>query len=215
MSTPKLGYWNIRGLAQSVRLALAYMEVNYEDVIYPDKEGDESWNNVKPTLGLESPNLPYWIDDKEKLTESKAILKYVVRKYNSALLPTDISKLVKIEQVEGLLQDIDLNFAMSVYTDTEMANNMFQTRVPGKLESISKFLGTNKFLLGNEPTYVDFLLYETLHRLSTYRPKYLEGHANLSQFVESFEKLPEIAKYMSSPAFIKAPCYSRHAVKQI
>jgi len=217
MGKPIFGYWNLRGLGHSVRFALAHIGVDYEEQLFDNSNetGDAEWAKIKPTLGMIAPNLPYYIDDKEKLSESKAILKYVIRRYEPSLLPTDISLLAKTEEVEGILGDIDRFFAMSVYTDTEMANSMFESMVPAKLAALSKFLGTNKFFLGNEPSFVDFLAYETFYRFKTYRPKYVEGHKNILDYIDSFEKLPKVAEYIKSPAFIKAPCYGRNAVKQI
>jgi len=215
MGKPQLGYWNLRGLGQSIRLVLAYMGVDYEEVIYLDKEGDETWNETKPKLGMVCPNLPYWIDDKEKLSESKAILKYVIRKYKPELIPSDIAQLVKAEEVEGIVGDIDRFFAMSVYTDTEMANNMFDTSVPPKMAAISKFLGDNKFFLGNEPSYLDFLVYETCYRMKSYRPKFIEGHKNLLAYVDNFEQLAGVAEYIKSPSYISRPCYGRTAKNPI
>jgi len=216
MGKPKLGYWNLRGLAQSTRFALEYMGVDYEEVLYnQDKEGEAKWAKDKTSLGMDAPNLPYWIDDKEKLSESKAILKYVIRKYQPKLLPSDISQLVHVEQVEGLIGDVDRFFSMSVYTDTEMANNLFDTMVPGLLACLSKMLGSRKFFNGNEPCYVDFLTYETFYRLKTYRTKFIEGHKNLVDFVNNFEKLPKVAAYLASKRYVKAPCYGNKAAKQI
>lgn len=59
MGKPQFGYWNLRGLGQSVRFVLHYMGVDYEEVVYLDKEGDETWTKAKPTLGMESPNVSH------------------------------------------------------------------------------------------------------------------------------------------------------------
>ena len=84
-----LGYWNIRGLAESIRLLFHYLEIDYQEVLYdfgpaPDFNGD-SWFNVKYTLGLDYPNIPYLIDGDFKMTESNAILRYICEKYKKQL----------------------------------------------------------------------------------------------------------------------------------
>ncbi len=33
------------------------MGVDYDEVIYPDKEGDETWTQAKPKLGMDCPNV--------------------------------------------------------------------------------------------------------------------------------------------------------------
>ena len=63
---PKLGYWKIRGLAASIRYQMKYCGIEYEDVLYEQGDGPEfsrePWFKYKYTLGLEFPNLPYFID---------------------------------------------------------------------------------------------------------------------------------------------------------
>jgi glutathione S-transferase len=62
----KFGYWGIRGLAQVARLLLAYTGLQWEDVVYADR--DQWLQNDKVNLGLDFPNLPYLIDGDFKLT---------------------------------------------------------------------------------------------------------------------------------------------------
>lgn len=52
------------------------------------------------------------------MSESKAILKYVIRKYKPELLPSDIHQMARAEQVEGIVGDADRFLGMSVYMDT-------------------------------------------------------------------------------------------------
>ena len=60
---PRLGYWNIRGFAQPIRLLLVYAGVDFEDIRYnyiPAADGtwDRSeWLSEKFTLGLDFPNV--------------------------------------------------------------------------------------------------------------------------------------------------------------
>ena len=65
---PELGYWAIRGLAQPIRLLLAYTGTKFVDTKYKvtgtapnfDKS---AWFSIKFSLGLDFPNLPYFKDD--------------------------------------------------------------------------------------------------------------------------------------------------------
>lgn len=55
-----------------------YLNVDFEDTLYETGDApdyDKScWTDVKETLGLEYPNLPYLIDGDTKLTETVAIM---------------------------------------------------------------------------------------------------------------------------------------------
>lgn len=104
-----VGYWRIRGLAQSIRVLCEYCEFPFENVMYaqspcprpvpelmckghpfPDMEAytksKKCWFDAKATVmgDYHSPNLPFLIDGEVKLTESNAILRYIGRKAAAA-----------------------------------------------------------------------------------------------------------------------------------
>ena len=66
---PELGYWAIRGLAQPIRLLLNYTGTEFVDKKY-EVTGSapnwdvSSWFGIKFSLGLDFPNLPYYMDGK-------------------------------------------------------------------------------------------------------------------------------------------------------
>ena len=77
-------------MAQQIRFLLVYLEVPFEDETYEQgpapNHSCENWENNKDFLGLEFPSLPYLIDDSTeedvvRLTETRAILKYISAKY--------------------------------------------------------------------------------------------------------------------------------------
>ena len=90
----KLGYWKIRGLVSNIRYQLAYSKVDYTEVEYeqggPPDYNKDVWFDVKPTLGLSFPNLPYLLDEEAGLniTETFAIHQYLAAKYSPDLLGT-------------------------------------------------------------------------------------------------------------------------------
>ena len=82
----------------------AYCGVEFEDVMYDvsfqDDQWDRSeWTDVKETLGLEYPNLPYLIDGETKLTETVAIMKYIAKKYKPELLGSSAADLGRLEML--------------------------------------------------------------------------------------------------------------------
>ena len=113
----KLGYWGIRGLAQPIRLLLAYTGLEWENVAYVDPT---QWHgNDKQTLGLDFPNLPYLIDGDFKLTESSAIERYVVeRSGKTELFGKTAQESARITQVIGVLLDARTNM-MKLFFDKD------------------------------------------------------------------------------------------------
>lgn len=87
---PVVGYWHIRGLAASIRYMMHFAEVDFEDVTYEcgpaPEHNKDCWFSVKESLGMDFPNLPYFIDGDFKLTETLAIHKYIAHKWAPALL---------------------------------------------------------------------------------------------------------------------------------
>ena len=72
------------------RISSRYSEVDIEEVLYEAGEGPEfdlsSWRDVKFTLGLEFPNLPYLMDGDVKLTQTIPIMQLVISPVLYALL---------------------------------------------------------------------------------------------------------------------------------
>ena len=89
----KLGYWKMRGLVSQIRYLMVYLNVEYEDVVYEQGDGPDfdrsQWTNVKDSLGLQFPNLPYMIDGNVKLSETYSIMKYIASKHGPELLGRD------------------------------------------------------------------------------------------------------------------------------
>lgn len=73
---PILGYWDIRGLAQAIRYQLVYQGIEFIDQHLhhtEDVQSRQAWLDQKGTLGLDFPNLPYFIDGEVRITEHMAI----------------------------------------------------------------------------------------------------------------------------------------------
>ena len=118
-SKPTLGYWGIRGLAEGIRLLLTYLEVDFEDKHYSLGEGPEidisEWVNSINSLGLDFPNLPYFIDGDLKISESTAIIEYIASKYKPELLGETLQDKAIIKQVGLILHEMRVFITMTFY----------------------------------------------------------------------------------------------------
>ncbi|GBN84412.1 Glutathione S-transferase [Araneus ventricosus] len=73
-----LGYWDHRGLAEPIRYLLHYSKVDFVDKRYTaDVAGYEEWQKDKFGLGLDFPDLPYYIEGDFSLTQSITIISYL------------------------------------------------------------------------------------------------------------------------------------------
>ncbi|GFQ68790.1 glutathione S-transferase Mu 1 [Trichonephila clavata] len=206
---PLLAYWNIRGLAQPIRLMLAYSETEYEDKKYeygPAPEFDRSaWLKEKETLGLDFPNLPYYIDGDVKLTQSVTIMRYLARKLK--LEPETEEDHIRADLIEQQVADFRTGLTRIAYNpDFEKLKEEYLKNLPTQLKMFSDFLGKRQWFASQDKlTYVDFMIYEALDNHRILSPECLSEFPNLKEFMERFEEVPTIQKYMQSSCFLKWP----------
>jgi len=213
MSKPVLGYWNIRGLAQHIRLFLEYTGTEFEDKHYvcaPDYVSSD-WFSQKTKLGLDFPNLPYFMEDDMKLSQSNTIMRYIARKHN--LCGTTDKERAHCDMLTDQAYDFRDKYIQLCYInmfkdnfDLDAAKKEYiKEKLPGMLKEFSSFLDKRKWFISEKITYVDFILYELfdIHRLLD--PDCLKEYQNLKDFQERFEALEPMKKYWSSPRFKKLP----------
>lgn len=214
MAKVQLGYWKIRGLAQPIRLLLKYVGQDFEDVQYEQGDGPEfsraKWLSVKPTMGLDFPNLPYLIDGDIKITQSNAILRHIARKHN--LDGKDEKSKVLVDIMENQAMDFRNGLVRLCYgPDFEKNKEAYLKNVVDMLDLFEKFLGDKPWFAGNEITFVDFVMYELLDQHKLLDAKLLSSEKKLTAFLDRFEALPQIKAYMATPGFMKRPVNNKSA----
>lgn len=214
MAPPTLCYWDIRGLAQPIRLLLEYTGTEFEDKKLscgpaPDFE-KSCWFDQKFSLGLDFPNLPYYKDEDVSITQSNVILKHIARKNN--LAGSTVKEQALADMAADQIMDLRNGFVGLCYNSNhaDLKGN-YLAGLPAKLKAFSEFLGTKSWLVGEQLTYPDFHLYEMLDQHKLFQPDCLKEFSNLQSYCERFEKLPAIEKYMRSDRFLKAPINNKMA----
>lgn len=203
-----LGYWNIRGLAQPIRLLLAYTESDWEDKLYacgtaPEFSRDV-WLKEKFGLGLDFPNLPYLLDGDVKITQSNAILRYLARKSN--LLGNSDEEKTRVDVLESEINDLRREYVGMCYNrNFETLKGPYLERLPAKLRLLADYLGSRNYFAGDEITFPDFIVYEMLDQHKHLQPSCLNDFPTLEQFAERVEKQKGIQAFLSSSKCIKFP----------
>ncbi|KAA0198916.1 Glutathione S-Transferase Sigma 3 [Hyalella azteca] len=103
---PVLAYWDIRGLAQPIRLLLEYTGTKFEDKYYVCGEAP----NYDKSCWFD---LPYYIDGSVRLTESGAILRYIARQHD--LLGKTEEEKYRTDLLECVLNDFRKTFVSLCY----------------------------------------------------------------------------------------------------
>ncbi|KAJ8604473.1 hypothetical protein CTAYLR_000955 [Chrysophaeum taylorii] len=212
-----LVYWDICGLAQPIRLALACAGVEFVDVRIdaghpPSDSYKQVWFDRKPDVaaaGCLFTNLPYLIDGNLKIAQSNAILLHVGRKFN---LLGDNPVGVDLALAQGT--DLDNALTGTCYREAFNLEPLLQSRL--KLDEWAAMLGAKPFMTGDTLTVADLKIYETFRKI-----KIAAGHCNLtspfdkhptlSAFIDRVEAHPPVAAYQKSPAYRARPLNNPHA----
>ncbi|OWF51238.1 Glutathione S-transferase Mu 5 [Mizuhopecten yessoensis] len=212
----RLGYWKIRGLAQPVRLLLRHAGEDYEDILY--EQGDapgfdrNAWMSVKESIGLDFPNLPYYMDDDVKITQSNTIIRYIAGKYD-LLGKTKEEKVLCDMMLENAMDFRNGTVRLCYNPDYDSIKDAYFDRLfKVILPTFEKFLGKNSwFARGESVTACDFPMYELLDQHTLMKPGCLDDFPNLTAFQKRFEDLPKIKEYLKDPSYIAFPVNNKVA----
>ena len=164
----------MRGVAQSIRYLLAYVQIDYEDKVYDQGDSPEfsteAWDSIKDTLDLDFPSLPYFKleEDGVNLTGTIAILKYIVMKHEPTMLGKKPEEQGLVEMFAHVFTELMKHASVPCYVEgiekSAIGDNLLKEFKP-----ITKHLqdhSTHKFLVGNYLTYADFMLLEIIQRIT-------------------------------------------------
>lgn len=213
---PVLGYWNIRGLAGAIGLLLGYTETDFENKFYTqaDKEhgfSRKEWTDEKEKVGLDFPNLPYYIDGDRKITQSNAILRYIARKHD--LVGKTEEEQYKVDMLEQEIFDFRMKFVGLCYSpEFEKRKQQFLVDVKVGLGRFEKWIEKgSKWLAGDDFTYVDIVLYDVLDQHLVLEPKILDDFKGLKNFYEKVDSLEKIQKFKKDKRYIHCPLNNKSA----
>ncbi|GFR10610.1 glutathione S-transferase Mu 1 [Trichonephila clavata] len=190
-----LGYWNIRGLAQPIRYLLHHEKEDFEDRRYLFT--DYTWKNEKNALGLDFPNLPYYIDGDIRITQSTAILRYLGRKYG--LDGKNEWEKLRVSLAEQQIVELRADFIeLAYFSDFKSEKDRFIETIPDKLKPWEEFIGNQEYLIGQDITYVDFIAFETFDYYRLLHADALVGFPNIRAYHHRMKNLPKLRDYMDT-----------------
>ena len=158
-----------------------------------------SWMNVKPTLGMDFPNLPYLIHGDFKMTETLAIHKYLADTYKPELLGKTPQERARAQMLWNVCNDLKMKATMPCYTDGNKQAIIDATAAA--MPAIVKALGAQKFLVGEEPVFTDFFFFELLQSLIfVTEGQVLKDFPTLDTYNKNFKELSGVKEYFADPA---------------
>ncbi len=205
-----LGYWNIRGMAEPIRMLMEHLGVNYKEELYELGPGPEfnrdQWLKQKFSLGLDFPNLPYLIDSPLKITESLAIMRYICHKFEPKLLGTTLEEWAYVDMLAGVLYDLIQAKGDIMYSPdpTKVPQRRFDS-LNATVKRFAEMLNTKKFLAGDKLTYVDFIAAEALESINDLIEPIFKTYPSLERYHKDVLSLPNVHKYKTSEKYLKNP----------
>lgn len=170
----------------------------------PPTFSKEKWFQLKPSLPLDFPNLPYLYDGDVKISQSVTIMRYLGRKFD--LWPANEQQAIRVDLIEQQLIDYRSAGTQVFYNpDFDKLKDDYIVALNQRVSALAKFLGSNDYLAGDKLTYVDFLAYEWLDVNRTLVPSLLDSHESLNKFTKRIESISKVKEYMESPRFMKYP----------
>lgn len=203
-----LGYWKIRGLAQTARLMFEFTRTTYSEELYEQGEGPEysrkMWLDAKQLMKEDNPliNLPYLRDSElvRPLTESKAILQHLARVLD--LYGTTEQERCDIDNVVFHVSDVNAAFVRLCYNKSfERGRSAFTASLPSMLQPIETWLaarGGSAWIASEHLSVADLYVYEVLECLFALHPKLRDQVACCAQHRDRVHELPALVAYRGS-----------------
>lgn len=201
----KLVYHGIRGLGEPARLLLRHQAADWVDEhIVIDR-----WLAMKNDEDLPFGNLPFIDDDGKKISQSCTVMRYLGRKFD--LMPKSDDDVVKAEIVEQEIYDLRNRFTRTIHNifrggsetgifDYEFMKGIFIERLKERLPKFEELL-TGSFILGDDISYVDFMVCEYLDQFRDFAPQLFEDLPNIGSYLARFQGLPHLKEWYESEGY--------------
>ena len=210
---PVLGYWAVRGLGMQLRLMLKYCQVNFEEELYPQVFDDtatgynrwngDAWWNVWDKQGLPFPNLPYFKDGEAKITMSSAIARYICAKWKPELLGVTPLEVGNAAMLEMALVDFNAALDKISFSDDGTREQLIEC-AKEHLTPVHTFLGGNDFLVGENITFPDFILFEMIDKCQDehmFNGKFYETFPKFQAYQARIQALPNVMTFEERKAY--------------
>ena len=146
------------------------------------------------TMALELPNLPYFIDGNVRLTDPTAIMKYIAMKWDKDLLGKTPAEQGKVEVMVAIIGDLKGAATMPCYTTG--SKDQIKNATKAQLTAVSTYMMKNKYLAGDNITFIDFVMFELLELLDfVYDKMLLKTNATLNAYHQRIKALPGLSAY--------------------
>jgi len=200
MSSYKLYYFNARGVAEPIRLMLAYANVNFEDVRFA--RGPE-WLKIKPDMPWNV--VPVLEVDGERISQSRAILRFLASRFG--MIPENDFEEAKCHEYTEYMVDLrtegkKFHRESDPNLKAQLKESFLADKFPSYMEKLNKILkATNTgFLIGSKLTYADIFVAYTMEQISSWihSPTLLDSYSEVKAHLWMVLSQPGIKEWIAS-----------------
>lgn len=199
---PKLTYFNLRGRAETIRLILRAMKVEFDD---HRVASSEPWSELKPQLPFG--RLPVYEAAGIYIPESHAISRHLARSFG--WLSADAAMDARADTTQEAIADAqeDLWRFAWVQNYHEEMEPYAATQLQPRLEQLQAWFEHKgpgapgpgaRFWVAESPIHVDFLAFVYLDEIDAFFPKTLSRFETLAAFHRRIGSIREVADYIAS-----------------
>jgi glutathione S-transferase len=130
------------------------------------------------------PNLPFFIDDDVRISESLAITRFVCQKYRPEYLGRTLQEQAMAHEFLNITHNCKIWEVVIRIFPPNFAENMnaVMEAIENWVQKLAKARGSNKFICGNEPTYADFYAHEVIYLFYVIDESLQGRHPELVEF---------------------------------
>ena len=230
----KLHYWAIRGVVEPVKTLAEYTGTKYEVDQLEWGFPKAKWFEMKQAQikdGFHFANLPYMVDPKNlihaktPLSESDAMMLYIIQHSGRQDLLTPQTKMVETAQIHSIFKDIFFLISRPCYDAPDQSKMVeilkanYKNVVNGKLLGISEKIDGGNWLFGEKISWLDFIFAEMLEKiidqgkeLDCVNFKECGGEEGFQIYLDRFLALDKIREYRLSERFSQRPYNNMTAI---
>ncbi|MFH4977123.1 hypothetical protein AB6A40_003832 [Gnathostoma spinigerum] len=188
----KVTYFNIRGLAEPIRMLLVDQGISFED----NRLSYDEWPKVKPTMQFGQ--VPCLHEDGTQIVQSGAILRHLARKHN--LNGSNEAETTYADMFYEGIRDLHTKYAKMIYQAYETEKDKFiKETLPVELEKFEKLIKTHDsgkhYILGDKICFADYVLFEELDIMIILVSTALDHFPTLKAYHQRFMERPNIKAY--------------------
>jgi len=195
MAQYKLTYFDVRALAEPIRLLFALKGIEYEDVRIERAD----WPKLKPQFPWG--NLPVLQDGDIQLAQSGAILRYLAKKFGlDGANATENAKCDEMIEVMGDVRQafFKAHFEPDATKKEELVKTLKEETLPNYFKKFDDILAANGgFFVGKQVTYADLHMAAYIQTFDGTFPGVLDAFSNIKAHQEKIFALDGIKEWVA------------------